>query len=74
MGARTAIGDAGNRATLDFLDGVIESVPEARELRHRIEHAQVLHLQVGHADHDRLLAGSVVLTVVGGSVVHRGFD
>jgi predicted amidohydrolase YtcJ len=38
-----AIGDAGNRATLDFLEGVIESVPGARDLRHRIEHAQVLH-------------------------------
>ncbi len=38
-----AIGDAGNRATLDFLESVTESVPGARDLRHRIEHAQVLH-------------------------------
>ena len=38
-----AIGDAGNRETLDFLAGVIEQHPPARELRHRIEHAQVVH-------------------------------
>lgn len=38
-----AIGDAGNRETLDFLESVIESDPETRELRHRIEHAQVIH-------------------------------
>ena len=38
-----AIGDAGNRETLDFLASVIESDPETRALRHRIEHAQVVH-------------------------------
>jgi predicted amidohydrolase YtcJ len=38
-----AIGDAGNRATLDFLESVIASEPDSRRLRHRIEHAQVLH-------------------------------
>lgn len=38
-----AIGDAGNRATIDYLASVVENVPESRELRHRIEHAQVLH-------------------------------
>jgi predicted amidohydrolase YtcJ len=38
-----AIGDAGNRETLDFLESVMEASPEARELRHRIEHAQVVH-------------------------------
>ena len=38
-----AIGDAGNRETLAFLESVIRSSPETRALRHRIEHAQVVH-------------------------------
>jgi predicted amidohydrolase YtcJ len=38
-----AIGDAGNRETLDFLESVINGSPETRALRHRIEHAQVIH-------------------------------
>jgi hypothetical protein len=38
-----AIGDAGNRETLSFLESVIDANPETRELRHRIEHAQVVH-------------------------------
>jgi len=38
-----AIGDAGNRETLDFLESVLAEQPEARNLRHRIEHAQVVH-------------------------------
>ena len=38
-----AIGDAGNRETLDFLQSVVDADPETRELRHRIEHAQVVH-------------------------------
>jgi predicted amidohydrolase YtcJ len=38
-----AIGDAGNRETLAFLESVIEKDPETRALRHRIEHAQVVH-------------------------------
>ena len=38
-----AIGDAGNRASLDFIDSVGTSSPTARDLRHRIEHAQVVH-------------------------------
>jgi len=38
-----AIGDAGNRETLDFLESVIQANPETRVLRHRIEHAQVVH-------------------------------
>lgn len=37
-----AIGDAGNRATLDFIDSVMRAAPRARGLRHRVEHAQVL--------------------------------
>jgi len=38
-----AIGDAGNRETLDFIESVLEENPGARGLRSRIEHAQVLH-------------------------------
>ena len=38
-----AIGDAGNRETLTFLESVIDASPETRALRHRIEHAQVIH-------------------------------
>lgn len=37
-----AIGDAGNRATLDFIDSVMQAAPNARGLRHRVEHAQVV--------------------------------
>jgi len=37
-----AIGDAANRETLDLLESGIAAQPEARALRHRIEHAQVL--------------------------------
>ncbi|MEO0424190.1 MAG: amidohydrolase [Pseudomonadota bacterium] len=40
-----AIGDAGNRETLNFFQRVIESSPVAAQGRHRIEHAQVLHPQ-----------------------------
>ena len=38
-----AIGDAGNRETLDFIEGVMETDANVRAGRHRIEHAQVLH-------------------------------
>ena len=38
-----AIGDAGNRETLDFLESVIAGNPEIMAQRHRIEHAQVVH-------------------------------
>jgi hypothetical protein len=37
-----AIGDAGNRATLDFIDSVQAAAPRARNGRHRVEHAQVI--------------------------------
>ncbi len=37
-----AIGDAGNRETLDFLEGVLATSDRARQGRHRIEHAQVV--------------------------------
>ena len=38
-----AIGDAGNRETIDFIESVIESSASVKAGRHRIEHAQVLH-------------------------------
>lgn len=38
-----AIGDAGNRETLDFIEAVSQGDPEVLELRHRVEHAQVVH-------------------------------
>jgi predicted amidohydrolase YtcJ len=38
-----AIGDAGNRETLDFFADSFAKQPKARQLRNRIEHAQVLH-------------------------------
>jgi predicted amidohydrolase YtcJ len=38
-----AIGDAGNRETLDFFAQAASQQPGSRSLRHRIEHAQVLH-------------------------------
>jgi predicted amidohydrolase YtcJ len=38
-----AIGDAGNRETLDFFQQVFELHPQSQKNRHRIEHAQVIH-------------------------------
>lgn len=38
-----AIGDAGNRETLEFIESVIAQKPEVRAQRNRIEHAQVIH-------------------------------
>lgn len=38
-----AIGDAGNRESLDFIERVYGEAPDARAARHRIEHAQVIH-------------------------------
>jgi predicted amidohydrolase YtcJ len=38
-----AIGDAGNREALDFIESVYAVDASAREQRHRVEHAQVLH-------------------------------
>ncbi|MGI9628946.1 MAG: amidohydrolase [Longimicrobiales bacterium] len=38
-----AIGDAGNRETLDFIEEVYNATPAARSARHRIEHAQIVH-------------------------------
>ncbi len=39
-----AIGDAGNRETLDFFRRVSERYTDSPELRHRVEHAQVLQI------------------------------
>ena len=38
-----AIGDAGNRDVLDFYERVFSRQPDARALRHRVEHAQLVH-------------------------------
>jgi predicted amidohydrolase YtcJ len=38
-----AIGDAGNRETLDFIESVEKTDPSVKSGRHRIEHAQVVH-------------------------------
>jgi predicted amidohydrolase YtcJ len=38
-----AIGDAGNRESLDILEGVFKDDPSTARNRHRIEHAQVMH-------------------------------
>jgi predicted amidohydrolase YtcJ len=38
-----AIGDGGNRDVLDFYERVLAEHPEALALRHRIEHAQIVH-------------------------------
>lgn len=38
-----AIGDGGNRETLDFFAKIFEQSPELQQNRHRIEHAQIIH-------------------------------
>ncbi len=38
-----AIGDGGNRDVLDFYEATFARYPEAKSLRHRIEHAQIVH-------------------------------
>ena len=40
-----AIGDAGNREVLDYLTNTQAEYPQSNQLRHRIEHAQVIHPQ-----------------------------
>jgi predicted amidohydrolase YtcJ len=54
-----AIGDAGNRATLDFIDSVTRAAPQARGQRHRVEHAQVVSPQ----DIPRFAALDVIASV-----------
>ena len=38
-----AIGDKGNRDVLDFYDNYFKENPQSKALRHRIEHAQIVH-------------------------------
>jgi predicted amidohydrolase YtcJ len=38
-----AIGDAGNRETLDFLEGLFEEGGDLHAIRPRVEHAQIVH-------------------------------
>ena len=54
-----AIGDAGNRETLDFLEGVLKDSERARQGRHRIEHAQV----VSPADVPRFAALGIIASM-----------
>ena len=54
-----AIGDAGNRATLDFIDSVMRAAPSARDRRHRVEHAQV----VSPTDISRFASMGVIASV-----------
>lgn len=54
-----AIGDAGNRAALQFIDSVQKAAPQARNGRHRIEHAQV----VATADFPRFAEQGVIASV-----------
>ncbi|MEM7354223.1 MAG: amidohydrolase family protein, partial [Acidobacteriota bacterium] len=54
-----AIGDAGNRETLEFIEGVLADEPAAEHQRHRIEHAQVIHPD----DFPRFAASSVIASM-----------
>lgn len=38
-----AIGDKGNRDVLDFYENYFKTNPTSKELRHRVEHAQIVH-------------------------------
>jgi len=54
-----AIGDAANRVALDAFAMVLESMPSSRELRHRVEHAQVVALD----DFDRFRDLSIIASM-----------
>jgi predicted amidohydrolase YtcJ len=54
-----AIGDAGNRETLEFLESVIAEDHQIASLRHRIEHAQVVHPD----DFKRFAAGNFIASM-----------
>jgi predicted amidohydrolase YtcJ len=54
-----AIGDEGNRASLNFIDSVMAVAPAARTLRHRIEHAQVVHADDVHRFADSKVIASM---------------
>ena len=38
-----AIGDKGNRDVLDYYENYFKTNPKSKELRHRVEHAQIVH-------------------------------
>jgi predicted amidohydrolase YtcJ len=54
-----AIGDAGNRETLEFLESVSAEDQQIASLRHRIEHAQVVHPD----DFKRFAAGNFIASM-----------
>jgi predicted amidohydrolase YtcJ len=54
-----AIGDAGNRETLEFLEGVLAEDPGVANNRNRIEHAQVVH----PADFSRFAPAGIVASM-----------
>lgn len=54
-----AIGDAGNREVLDFLEGEFKADPTMARNRHRIEHAQVVSPQ----DHPRFARLGVIASM-----------
>lgn len=54
-----AIGDAGNRETLDFLEGVMQNDARSRQGRHRIEHAQ----NVSPEDQPRFARSNIIASM-----------
>ena len=54
-----AIGDAGNRETLDFFESAFADLPSERAGRHRIEHAQI----VNPADQPRFCALGIIASM-----------
>jgi predicted amidohydrolase YtcJ len=60
-----AIGDAANRSALDFFERTFAALPETRAGRHRIEHAQVVHV----ADFPRFATLGVIASMQPGHAV-----
>jgi predicted amidohydrolase YtcJ len=60
-----AIGDAGNRQTLDFFESAFAMLPNARNRDHRIEHAQIL----APADIERFAQLGVIASMQPGHAV-----
>jgi predicted amidohydrolase YtcJ len=54
-----AIGDAANRVALDAYQMVQDSIPSSRELRHRIEHAQI----IAPEDFDRFVSLNIIASM-----------
>jgi len=54
-----AIGDAANRVALDAYQMVQDSIPSSRELRHRIEHAQI----IAPEDFDRFVTLNIIASM-----------